>query len=227
MAAMDVVFGVSPWVRLLPLTMTDGQATALGTKMDLIRAVSAKPAFPNLNSDTEQAYLTTEGANNNRYSVPDNSKHYNVMDGNEINDDAGGDSVWKFDVDTLYTATQRKTILDLHEAGTPVIASREIGKNATSGAVAGYEYICGKITDLVDDQQSGPSKLQFSITGEAVTVHETAEVADFDETDYNAAATGASNTITPDNEAARTITDLVTDDWTRLLTGKIVTKNAA
>ncbi|GAB1371209.1 hypothetical protein MASR1M45_12710 [Candidatus Kapaibacterium sp.] len=223
MAAIELLYGESTFLRLIPTTLTDGKISALGTKIDFLRIVKVEPSFPAPASASETTYFTTEGSNNNRYSTPDKSKNYNVLDGTEISE-GGGDSAYKFVCEVMVTPAQRKLLIDYYIAGTPVIGSRDLGKNAVNGNNAGYEYLLGRISELTDTPQRSPSKITFTIqTSKTIEFQGT----DVDEADYNAIATGATNTLTPDNEPTHTITALTSGDWAKLILGEIVTKNAA
>ncbi|MBX3044914.1 MAG: hypothetical protein KIT33_09820 [Candidatus Kapabacteria bacterium] len=228
MANIDLLYADSTFLRLVPCTETDGKITGLGTKMDFLSIVSVKPTFMSPNASTSEAYFTSEGANNNRYSTLDKSKNYNIRTGDVIADDSSGDASERFECEVFLTATQRKSIIDLFTAGTPVFAISDIGKKTLDEAPAGFEYVLGKITDLQDSRERSASKLSFSVTAsKAIEINLTAEVPDIDETDLNAVATGAGNTITPVNESAKTVTALTSGDWTNLVAGKIVIKNAS
>lgn len=230
MAAIPLLYGEPTFLRLVPGVFSSGQAieiASLGSKVDFLSAIKVLPAFAGTSSgDESPKYHTTEGANKNQYSVPDNSKNYNVLDGSVISEDAGADNQNKFEASVMLTPAQRSSLIGYYEAGTPVIASREIGKNSETGAIAGYEYILGKVTDFKDNPQAGPHSVDFTIIGIGTfTVAETVpETPDFDHTDYNDIATGSGNTIQPANETARTILALDGTDWTRLFQGKVVTK---
>jgi len=229
MPAIDVLYGKSSFLRLLPTTLTDGKISALGTKIDFVRIADVKPVVVSAIAAAGDVFFTSEGSNNNRYSVPDKSKHYNVTTGAEIAGDTGSDSNDKFEADVFPTPSQRTTIKQAFKDGTPVFAIRDIGKKATSQTVAGYEYIMGTITDFVDTPDNGPSKIAFSITGTSTySINETVtDTPDLDEADFNSAVTGASNTIEPDNEPVLTITAIDATDWADIILGKIVTKNTA
>lgn len=233
MAAIATLYAESPWLRVVPLTASSGVISAVGTKEDFTKALKSTPNFVGAALSSASAkWHTTEIANGNKMSVPDNSANYNVMDGTTISEDSNASTTGKIDCSVLVTAAQRLKLIGWFEDGTPVIVSREIGKDSTTGLAAGYEYILGIVTDLKDSPQKGPSYMDFSITGKVVgaggtfTIQETVPgTPDVDESDYNAVATGGSNTITPHNDgAARTITALDSTDWTRLLTGKVVTQ---
>lgn len=227
MAAIELLYGEQSWLRIVPAVYTAGQTTeiaSLGTKIDILRAIKVLPTFAGATSaDSTAKWHTNDGANGNKYSVPDVSKNYNIIDGTEISED-DKTSQSKFDVSCFLTPAQRLSLIAAYENGTAVIASREIGKNSTTQAVAGYEYILGKIADFKETPQKGPTQYDFSIVGQTTfTIKETTPgTPDVDETDYNTIATGSGNTIQPDNETARTITTLDSTDWARLLTGKIV-----
>lgn len=229
MAAIQLLYGEQSWLRIVPAVYTAGQTTeiaSLGTKIDILRAIKVTPTFAGATSaDSAAKWFTNDGANGNKFSVPDVSKNYNIIDGSEISED-DATSTSKFDVSCYLTPAQRQTLITAYEEGTAVIASREIGKDSTTQAVAGYEFILGKIADFKETPQKGPSQYDFSVVGQTTfTIKETTPgTPDVDEADYNTAATGAGNTIQPDNETARTITALTSTDWTRLMSGKIVTK---
>ena len=225
MAAIELLFGESTFIRLVPTTLTEGKISGLGTKIDFPRIVSAKSTPASSGADSSTQYHTTDASNGNRYSRIDKSKNYNIISGEVIVDDGGGDSKPKIECEILVTPAQRKQIWDLYNDGTPVLASRDIGKSPTTDAIAGFDYICGKITDLSDSPERGPSKLSFSIAAsDAVEFKTTAEALDVTEADYNAIATGASNTIQPDNEPEVTILALAAGDWSDIVVGKLVQK---
>jgi hypothetical protein len=227
MAALPVLYGESTFLRVVPTTVTDGKISALGTKIDFVRIVNVKPGFASANATAGDTYFTTEGSNNNRYSRPDNSKNYNILSGEVIAEDSGNDAQDKFDCEIFVSPAQRKTLIEAYKAGTPVFGIRDIGKAATTAACAGYEYILGKITDLVDGPERSASKLSFSITGNSsLLITETVPgTPDVEFADFNTAATGSGNKITPDNESELTITAIDSTDWTSIIVGKIVTKN--
>lgn len=228
MAAIEITYAESSFARLVPAILTSGKISSLGTEIDLLRSTKVTPKFVSPNSTGETQYHTVDGSNGNQYSTPDISKNYNVISGVEISDGTGADANESFAIEAFVTPAQRKTLIDAFRAGTPLIASRDIGKNATTEAVAGYEYLLGKITEYTESSGSGPLKITFSITADpTITFKTTSDIPDVDETDYNTIATGAGNTITPDNEPELTITALTTPDWANLVLGKIVTKNAS
>ncbi|MCO5251007.1 MAG: hypothetical protein M9949_06250 [Candidatus Kapabacteria bacterium] len=230
MPAIPLLYGEPTFLRLVPGVFSAGQAieiASLGSKVDFLNAVKVLPAFAGTSSgDESPKYHTTEGANKNQYSVLDGSKNYNILDGSVISEDAGADNQNKFEASVMASPAQRSTVITAYENGTPVIASREIGRDSETGLIAGYEFILGKVTDFKDNPQAGPHTIDFTIIGIATfTIKETVPgTPDIDHTDYNSIATGAGNTIQPTNETARTITEIDGTDWTRLLAGKVVTK---
>lgn len=236
MAAIEVLYGESSWLRLVPGTFSSGSTTevsALSTKIDFLRAIKVSPTFVGASTaESKTKYHTTEIANGNKLSVNDNSKNVNVFTGETINEDSSSGEFAKLECSVIVTPSTRFKLIELYESGALVIGSREIGKNSLTGLPAGYEYLLGSISELKDNPQKGPSSVDFSIIGKSVgaggsfTIKETTPgTADVDQTDYNGSATGGSNTITPHEDGtARTIIDLTSDDWTKLLSGKIVVK---
>jgi hypothetical protein len=229
MAAIPLLYGESAWLRLVPLTFTEGQFVELatmGSKIDFTNAIKVTPSIAGTSAgDESPKYHTTEGANKNQFSVPDTSKNFNVIDGSVISEESGSDNQNKFEVSVMCTPAQRSTLIAAYEDGSPVIASREIGQNSETQAVAGYEFILGKITDFKDNPQAGPASVDFTVVGIGTfTVKETESTPDFDHTDYNSEATGSGNKIQPVNTTERTILAITSGDWTRLFQGKIVTK---
>ena len=239
MAAIPVLYGEPSWLRIIPgvMEVVDNVVTTkildLGTKADYTKAIKVAPTHVGAALSTaKDKYHTTEGSNGNQYSVPDNSQNYNVITGDAIAEDTNTQSTGKMDCSIFVTPAQRSDLITWHENGVAVFGIREIGKNSETGLPAGYEYIAGIITDLKDNPQKGPSTIDFSITGKVIgaggtfTIKETTPpTPDVVYTDFNAEATGAGNTITPHSDGdARTITAIISGDWTRMLLGKIVTK---
>jgi len=227
MSAIPMVYNESSFLRLLPATLTDGRISGLGTLIDIKRVVKVIMNPITTNASTETKYHTKDASNGNRYSVPDIGKNYNVLTGVEISDDSGGDANENFSCDVYLTFAERKTLLDHFRAGTPIFASRDIGKNSSNGLVAGYEYILGKIIEFKEAPEAGPATFSFSINADPTIVfyQTTPGTDDITFTQYNTAATGASKKITPDNTPELTIPDLITGDWDNIKLGKIVTKN--
>lgn len=228
MAAIDLIYNQSSFLRLVPATMSDGKISALGTKIDILRVVNITGNPISTNASTETAYHTKDASNGNQYSVPDIGKNYNALTGVEISEDTGGDANESFACEVLLTPAQRKTLMDHFRAGTPIFASRDYGKHATTSAVAGYDFIMGKITEFKESPEAGPASFSFSITADPTIIflETTPGTPDVEYTDYNSAATGEDNTITPDNESTLTISALAEADWDdALILGKIVTKN--
>jgi hypothetical protein len=227
MAAIPLIYGEPSWLRIVPGVLASGEKTiiaSLGSKSDFTAAVKVAPTVPNLTSTSEK-WHTSDIANGNKLSIPDVSKNYNILSGAEIADE-GGDNSSKFECEVTCTPAQRALLYSWAENGTPIIASREIGKNSSTQAVAGYEYIIGQIADLKENPDKSAHKYSFSVVGKSTfTIKQTSPpTPDFDEDDYNTIATGSGNTITPLGESARTILALTSDDWARLFTGKIVSK---
>ena len=236
MAAIEVLYGEPSWLRLVPGTFTTdstSEVSAIGPKYDFLRAIKASPTFVGAaTSDTKTKYFTTDIANGNKLSTNDNSKNVNVFTGETINEDSASGEYPKLECSVVVTPAQRAKLVEWYENGNLVIGSREIGKNSLTGLPAGYEYLAGSISELKENVQKGPSTMDFSIIGKKIgaggtfTIKETVPgTSDVVVDDYNDLATGATNTITPHEDgSARTIIDLTSDDWTKLLTGKIVSK---
>jgi len=229
MAAIEMIYGEPSFIRLVPGIFTANQSVeieSLGAKIDIVRAIKVTPTFAGATSaDSSAKYHTNDGANGNQYSVPDISKNYNILDGTEISADAKT-ATSKFDVSCFLTPSQRLTLITAYEDGTAVFGIREIGKNALTQLPAGYEYILGKIADFKESPSKGPSQYDFSIIAVSTfTIKETVpSTPDIDFADFNTIATGAGNTIQPDNESARTITAIDATDFTKMFSGKIVIK---
>ncbi len=232
MAAIPIIYGESSWLRTVITTLgctpVETLITAIGTKYDFTMAVKATPTFAAAAAaSTTDKWHTTDGSNGNQYSVPDNSKNYNIIDGEEISEDTNAATTDKMDCSVFLTPAQRSAFITAYQDGVPVIVSREIGKDGNTGVAAGYEYLLGIISDLKDNPQKGPGTMDFTITGKVVGTGGSFTIAaDVDEVDYNAIATGSGNTITPHNDGtARTITALTSGDWDdTILAGKIVIK---
>ena len=101
MAAIELLYGESTFLRLIPATLTEGKISGLGAKADFLRIVTAKSVFASGNADTGTQYFTTEASNNNRYSRLDKSKNYNVISGETIADYGGADDKDKFECEVL------------------------------------------------------------------------------------------------------------------------------
>lgn len=228
MAAIAMVYNQSSFLRIVPCTAAASIISALGTKIDILRVVNIIPNAISTNASTETTYHTVDASNGNQYSVPDVGKNYNAITGVEIADDTGGDANESFACEVFLTFAERKTLMDHYRAGTPVFGIRDIGKNTSTQAVGGYEYILGKITEFKESPEAGPGKYSFNISADpTITFLETTPgTPDVVYTDFNSAATGAGNTLTPDNTPTLTITALAEADWEdALVLGKIVTKN--
>lgn len=238
MATIELIYGESGWLRLVPCIMdstTKTQINSLGTKVDFTYAVKSTPTFTPPASATTAGtkYLETSIANNNKVAVVDNGKSYLLATGEEISTESSNTS----STDKIEcTVTSSKTLLDsvvtAYRAGTPLFVIREVGKSPTTGTAAAYDYLFGTISEYKENPAAGPLTFDFTITAKKIgagldfTIKETTPgTPDVDESDFNTAATGASNTITPVNDGtARTITAITTTDWSDLKAGKIVRK---
>lgn len=224
MSAIELLFGESSFLRLLPTTETNGKITDFGTKQDFLASVKVNSSWPAPASTADVQWFTTTGANNNRYSVPDKSKNYNAMDGTVISE-ASGESVYKFDCEVTVTKTQRNALVEAYQKGEPIFGIKEMGKSTTTGECVGYEYILGRITELTENQNAGPTTIAFTISSSKTIAFPA--VTPKDHTDFNTECTGVSNKLTPVNEPEHTITALTTQDWDRLIIGEIVYKDKA
>lgn len=220
MAAEQLMYGDASWARIVPCTLTAGQnveIASFGTKIDLLYGVKAIPTFPSATSaNTTAKYHTTNYHNGNRMSTPDVSTNINAFTGAYISDEEQG-ATYKVDVEVLLPPAQVSLLREAAELGTPVILSTELGRDTSTQAVAGFAFILGKIADFTVNAQAGPHTYTFSVIGSATNTF----VADTDEVDYNAAATGAANTITPKEKTAITIPAITTANFTTLKQGKI------
>lgn len=230
--AKALIYGESSWLRCAPCTMTLKEITAIGTLLDFTFAIKVVPTHTGAAeaAESKAAWHTTEIANGNKCSVPDNSNNTNILTDETISEDGASAVYGKFDASVLASPAQRLTLIDMFDNGTPGFWFRETGKDAgNSGAIAGYEVIFGVISDLKENQAKGPSSFDIAISGK--TIGETANYqlgTDVDMADVNTAATGATHTITPHNDgSARTIPALQTTQWDKLIAGKVAQLAAA
>lgn len=221
MAALPILYGESTFFRLVTTTLTEGKIATIDAKTDF-SSVKVDPSYPAPASTAEVQYHTTTGANNNRYSVPDKSKNFNVLDGTEISE-ASGDSTFKLTGEVMVSPAQYKTLTEAFLSGDPVFGICDIGKDAQTEAIAGYEYLLGRITELTITTNPGPTPISFTLET-SKTISFIGGEAPPDYTDFNTVATGITNKLTPTNEAELTITELVKVDWDKLIVGEIVTK---
>jgi hypothetical protein len=224
MATIEALYNEPSWLRITPVALTSGSLTELasfGTKIDFDKAKKVTPTHVGAAAATatETAYAETEGANGNKYSVVDNGRNFNVITGAEISDDTNSSTTASSECEVFWTPTQRVSIIDIFANGTPVIGTREIGKNSTTQLPAGYEHILGNISELKENPVAGPHTCTFNIVGkDSYTAG-----AGVTYTTFNTAITGSSNTITPHNDGtARTIPAITSGDLVKLLQGKIV-----
>lgn len=234
MAAIAVLYAESSWLRLCLLitTMSSKVITAVGSNVDFVAAIKVTPTHAGFAAPTKAKWFTKGLANGNNYAVPDYSVTVNPITGDEV--DTAATSVGSLACSVTASPSLRDILIGLFESGAPVVAIREIGKDASTQKVAGYEYLIGPVTNLKENPDKGPSNYDFDIAGVVIadvggnfsiaTSGGSLATPDVDETDVNAVATGPSNKITPLKDgAARTIEAITSGDWDDLLLGKTVT----
>ena len=105
-------------------------------------------------------------------------------------------TIEKFDATLLVGSTAYLALLDDYRNGKVIMAIRGMGRIVGTDAVAGYEHICGVITELTATPKDGLFEMKIVITAQQCTINASA-VASVNYTAYDALATGGTNTIEP------------------------------
>jgi hypothetical protein len=236
MAVIDVLYGESPWVRMVKCNM-DGtlttQINSLANKVDFLEAVKATPNFiPPASSTTDTKYHEMTIANGNKLSKLSSAKNYNAKDSTVISATSGS-TYESIDFTVMADSAGYAGLVANFRAGTPIFVSCESGKLPSTGLPYEYLYLFGNISALTVNPSAGPNTYDFTVTGttfgtgdEYTVKEQSPPTPDVVVASYNAKGTGAGNTVTVLNDGAvRTVPDLTSGEWTTLGNGKIARKS--
>ncbi|MCK9301676.1 MAG: hypothetical protein M0P35_00515 [Bacteroidales bacterium] len=235
----NAIYGESPFLRLAVFDLSSpgsGSGSAISGFDDIYDfpfPSQVKCNYAGASAATSEAkYFEETVHNGNTMGIPDHSVKINVASGQEYSDAGGDANTWSFSCTvTTYTVEQREMLINCYENGIPMIASREIGRDATTGQSAGYSYIGGVISVFDESTQPGVLKIDFTIRGVLIGgsgAFPFEQGTNINESDYNNIATGANNPVAVFNAGAdRVIHEINALDWASILTGKIVEKYEA
>lgn len=220
-ATKDYLYSGGQFLRLCTdLTVSDALViSALGsTKLDLLATVSEPtPTYAGA-LNTEVKYFETKLSTGNTLRVEDKTNTIEANTGYKATGD--GKAVDAFEATVLVGMSDYTALLGLYRNGKSIFAIRGMGFAAYpgDGLMDGFEHLLGKITEFAPTEKDGLKEVKIKISGGKT--HTATGTATY--SDYSTKLTGASNTITPVGMSEQTIKAITTDDFTSLLTGKIV-----
>lgn len=225
LAVKDYITGDTQFARILVglvlANVTSGKITSLGTaKIDCIATIA--PITPTYAAGASDAkYFDTKLSTGNILRRPDNSIAIDITSGYKTAVDTK--TTEAFDGTIAVGITDYKTLLKIYRDGTPVVVIRGMGYKAEDESVVGYEHLICKITEFTPTNKEGVMEVKVKFTGGQGYTADTGVTFSA----YNSLACGSSNTIEPAGEDVLTIKNLTADDFTSLLTGKILQTAAA
>ena len=222
----SIMYGAGSYLRLLLATLTEGSETEIAsvaaTTTDLLEVVNEKPSYVGAAS-TSKEYIEGTLSSGVKCKLEKTTSTINAQTGYKMSDDS--DNYEKFEMSAWLSYAHYKTLLGYYRSGNVLFALRSIGRVAETRAIVGDEHILGKITEF--DATFGDQFVEVSFTITGGTVFTIASGATITYSEYNALMTGSGNTIEPVGSETVTPTDLVSGDFTSILAGNIVQKDAA
>lgn len=222
----NIMYGAGSYLRILKATLTTGSDTEIASlgasTMDLLEVVNEKPGYIGAASTTKE-YIEGNLSSGVKAKLEKTTSTINAQTGYKMSDES--DNYEKFDVTAWISYDNYKTLLGYFRNGNVIFAMRSIARKASDRSIVGEEHILGKITEF--DATFGDQfvEVQFTITGG--TVFTVADGSGIDYSSYNALMTGSGNTVEPVGSEEITPADLTSGNFTSLLEGDIVQKDAA
>lgn len=222
----SIMYGAGSYLRLLKATLTSGSETEItslaASTTDLLEVVNEKPTYVGATS-TSKEFIEGTLSSGVKAKLEKVTSTINAQTGYKMSDDS--DNYEKFDVSAWMSYANYKTLLGYYRSGSVLFAMRSVGRRVEDRSVVGDEHILGKITEF--DATFGDQFVEVSFTITGGTVYTIDSESTITETEYNALMTGSENTIEPVGSEEVTPTAIDGTDFTNILAGNIVQKDAA